>query len=257
MSSQAHCERTLCKAPQHSHDSAKREEKSLQAMIEFYRWLAHGSGKRSLREHYLQRNTSLLPIAVMKPEHVTMLLMISFTEILEGDCQPSVWLLFPSASSQQPGGLSQMLEERGHGLTNDLPLPHHESSREKNGWRVRNLWVVAEKAPHTHQLLPPSSLSAPRCASNAKCHFSSPCYVSAVCKHWQALARLMGPKAHQGPPVSTSAWCQESEPRAFRSSTAEIKGKSPVTTSITSQFPFIGPATAQGQKCHPMGRITS
>lgn len=189
----------------------------------------------------------------MKPEHVTVLLMISFTEILEGGCQPSVPLLFLSASSQQPGGLSQMLEERGHGLTNNLPLPHRESSREKNGWRVLNLWLVAEKAPRTHQLLPPSSLSAPRCASNTKCHFSSRCYVNAVCKHWQALARLMGRRPHQGPPVSTSAWCQESEPRTFSSSTAEIKGKSPVTT----QLPFIGPATAQGQKSHPMGRITS
>ena len=232
-------------------------------MIEFYRQLAHNSRKWSLREQYPQRNTSLLPIAFMKSEHVTMLLTkMPFTEELEGGCHPSFWLLLsfwvPNPNSLE--GFCRGWSKGNASLLKTYLFHTMNLCRRMAGEALTSKWWLRKW--HTHisffpSLLPcsTSSLSPKMCIEYKMSFFPLRAAWTLAANPGTFFIRLMGPRSHQGPPASTPIWCQEHETRSFSSSTTYIKGKSPVSTSITSLL--IGPATAQGQKSDPRGRTTS
>lgn len=141
-------------------------------MKEFYRQLAHGSRKWSLREQYLQRNTSLLPMALMKPEHESVFLtMILFTEGPEGGCHPSFWLLLsfwvPDPNSLE-GFCRGWWKDDASSLTAYLCYTMNRHWRRMAGEALTAEWWL--RRHHTYirfspSLLPlsPSSLSRKMC----------------------------------------------------------------------------------------------
>lgn len=147
------------------------------------------------------------------------------------------------------------LTEFGGGQDNfstNIPLPQDQCLWERS-WRGF-IWVVAKCSVHS-SFPPPARLPhSPKTCFEHRMTL----WLSELSDWWlQTPASTEGPWPHQGTPASLSAWCQGTELTTFCFSAASIKGKSPVTTFITSQFQWIGTAAAQGQKSHPMGRAIS
>lgn len=142
--------------------------------------------------------------------------MVSFPGGLRGGCQPSGWFWFECLIQTAWRAFTE-LGRAGQLLTNNIPLPHHQSPWETSGW--------SGSIPDGGKCsITPASPILPVSQSPKTCFGHKMSFFLSELRDWwlQTPASSDGPWCHQGLPVSFVAWCQGSE---LRSSASQLLNK--------------------------------